>query len=364
MAGKTNTKYFRIEATGTTGRTQPGGSRTGTEAGKPKKRPLGDFLRLAHTLKGASRVCEAGLESRNVRHADRGWRSLPIEMAHEAIPQETPRIKYWHCWTTNCREGWRSLDTPSTEPQGEAPRPAGGRAFRNRASGKSKKMDRLLEGRLGSFRAASGAAAGTEQLGIAPTPRWRANLLDKTCSAANSRYRNQRGIGGWANGLKIPHKLQRISPHSLGAVLDAGPLSGQSRSHGGSGVHASSRCHQSPTGCCRHLLCFRLWRAGPFRDAANNPLHKESVVRIVRWRQIALERSTCLRGPCGNAPAATWFRKRCGSRPSSTRRNVLGCQGKRLRGRVELRVEQRGTRGFFLCHWTTGPWAIESGGSS
>jgi two-component system, chemotaxis family, sensor kinase CheA len=132
-------KYFRIEA-----RELLEGLNQAVlelERGGSRKEILGRLLRLAHTLKGASRVVkQPGIAE--CAHAIEDALA-PYREGHNVIPQE--RTNQVLGMLDAIAEKVASLDTPSTEPQREAPRPVGEEIFET-VRVEIEEMDRLLEG--------------------------------------------------------------------------------------------------------------------------------------------------------------------------------------------------------------------------
>src|SRR5260370_8077990 len=117
-------KYFRIEA-----RELLEGLNQAVlelERGGSRKEVLGRLLRLAHTLKGASRVVRQPGIAECAHAIEDAF--APYRDGHEAIPQE--RTNQVLALLDTIAGKVASLDTPSTEPQGQAPHPPGEDLFK------------------------------------------------------------------------------------------------------------------------------------------------------------------------------------------------------------------------------------------
>src|ERR1700728_2548070 len=132
-------KYFRIEA-----RELLEGLNQAVlelERGGSEKETLGSLLRLAHTLKGASRVVKQTVNAECAHAIEDAF--APFRDGHGAIPQErTDRALA--LLDTIAREV-ASLDAPSADSQAVAPRPVGEEIFES-VRVEIQEMDRLLEG--------------------------------------------------------------------------------------------------------------------------------------------------------------------------------------------------------------------------
>src|SRR5260370_26442536 len=118
-------KYFRIEAR----ELLEGLNRAvlELERGGNQKEVLGRLLRLAHTLKGASRVVKQSGIAECAHAIEDAF--APYRDGHEAVPQERTNQVLGLLDTITGKVA--SLDLSASEPQGETPRPPGREVFYN-----------------------------------------------------------------------------------------------------------------------------------------------------------------------------------------------------------------------------------------
>src|SRR5258706_3916516 len=132
-------KYFRIEA-----RELLEGLNQAVlelERGGNRKEILARLLRLAHTLKGASRVVKQPGIAESVHAIEDAFAAY--RDGHEVIPQERTNQVLGLLDTIAGKVA--SLEMTLAEPQGETPRPAGEELFET-VRVEIEEMDRLLEG--------------------------------------------------------------------------------------------------------------------------------------------------------------------------------------------------------------------------
>src|SRR5260370_29169680 len=132
-------KYFRIEAR----ELLEGLNEAVLELarGGSRKELLARLLRLAHTLKGASRVVKQPGIAECAHAIEEAF--APYRDGHEVIPQE--RINQVLGLRDTIAGKVASLDMSLAEPHGETPRPAGEELFET-VRVEIEEMDRLLEG--------------------------------------------------------------------------------------------------------------------------------------------------------------------------------------------------------------------------
>ncbi len=132
-------KYFRIEA----GELLEGLNQAvlELERGGSRKDVVGRLLRLAHTLKGASRVVKQPGIAECAHAIEDAF--APYRDGQEIIPQE--RTNQVLGLLDSIAGKVASLDKPAAEPQGDTPRPAGEELFET-VRVEIEEMDRLLEG--------------------------------------------------------------------------------------------------------------------------------------------------------------------------------------------------------------------------
>src|SRR5277367_473467 len=132
-------KYFRIEAR----ELLEGLNRSvlELERGGDRKEALARLLRLAHTLKGASRVVKQPGIAECAHALEDAF--APYRDAHEAIPQECTNQALGLLDTMAAKVA--ALDSSSAQPQTETPRPASEEIFET-VRVEVEEMDRLLEG--------------------------------------------------------------------------------------------------------------------------------------------------------------------------------------------------------------------------
>src|SRR5260370_14278994 len=184
-------KYFRIEA-----RELLEGLNQAVlelERGGNRKEILARFLRLAHTLKGASRVvkqlgiaeCAHAIEDAFAAYRD----------GHEVIPQERTNQVLGLLDTIAGKVA--SLEMTLAEPQGETPRPAGEELFET-VRVEIEEMDRLLQG---VSEASVQLRALRQELGTLDRARQLAgNLLDSVSLQLKIETNGNRWM---ANGSKV-----------------------------------------------------------------------------------------------------------------------------------------------------------------
>jgi two-component system chemotaxis sensor kinase CheA len=130
-------KYFRIEARELL--EGLGQAVLELERGGSRKEVLGRLLRLAHTLKGASRVVKQPEIAECAHSIEDAF--APYRDGNEVIPQERTNEVLELLDTIAARVA--ALDSPSAEPQRETSRPAGEEIFET-VRVEIEEMDRLL----------------------------------------------------------------------------------------------------------------------------------------------------------------------------------------------------------------------------
>ena len=318
-------KYFRIEA-----RELLEGLNQAVlelERGGSRKEALGRLLRLAHTLKGASRVVKQPGIAECAHAIEDAF--APYRDGHEVIPQE--RTNQVLALLDTIAERVASLDTPSTEPQREAPRPAGEELFET-VRVEIEEMDRLLEG---VSEASVQLRALRQELNNLDRARQIAsNLLDNVSLQLKIETNGDRWMG---NRSKIRTTAEDLRIH-LERV-------GRSLSVGVDQVEAEFTQVRDATNRLRLLPASSVFSSleRAVRDAAQS-LHKEvlfesfgganrldaHVLAALRDALLHVVRNAVAHGI--EHPQERLAAK------------------KAPQGRVELRVEQRGTRVVFLCH--------------
>jgi two-component system, chemotaxis family, sensor kinase CheA len=318
-------RYFRIEArelleglNQAVLELERGG--TGTEA-------LGRLLRLAHTLKGASRVVkQPGIAE--CAHAIEDV-FAPYRNGHEAIPQEhTDRVLGL---LDTIATQVASLDGPSAEAQAETSRPAGEEIFET-VRVEIEEMDRLLEGvseasvQLKALRRELDTLDSARQLA--------ANLLDKVSLPLRDATDGNQWMG---NGSKVRTIAEDLRTHleRIGRNLVTGIDS----------VEVEFAQVRDATNRLRLLPAASVFSPleRAVRDAAQS-LHKEVVfdsfggANRLDAHVLAAIRAALLH-VVRNAVAH-----------GIEHREERLAANKPAEGRVQLRVEQHGSRVTFLCH--------------
>lgn len=318
-------KYFRIEA-----RELLEGLNQAVlelERGGSRAEILGRLLRLAHTLKGASRVVkQPGLAE--CAHAIEDA-FAPYRDGHDVIPQE--RTNQVLGLLDTIAEKVASLDSASPKPQTEAARPGGDEVFET-VRVELEEMDRLLEGvseasvQLRTLRRELDTLGRARQLA--------GNLLDNLSLQFKSETNCDRWTG---NGSKV-----RTTAEDLRTCLER---LGRNLSTGVDQVEVEFAQVRDATNRLRLLPASTVFSSleRAVRDAAQS-LHKEVLFESFGGANrldahvLAAMRDALLH-VVRNAVAH-------GIEHPKERLALK----KPAQGRVELRVEQRGTRVAFLCH--------------
>jgi two-component system chemotaxis sensor kinase CheA len=318
-------KYFRIEA-----RELLEGLNQAVlelERGGSRKDVLGRLLRLAHTLKGASRVVKQSGIAECAHAIEDAF--APFRDGREAIPQEHTNQVLGLLDTMAGKVA--SLDEPAAEPQGETPRPAGEEFFET-VRVEIEEMDRLLEGvseasvQLRALRQELGALDHVRQLA--------GNLLDSVSLQLKIETNGNRGPGNTSRLRTMAEDL-RSHLERLGRNLSIG--ADQVEVEFGQVRDATNRLRLLPAA----TVFSSMERA--VRDAAQS-LHKNvlfessgganrldaHVLAALRDALLHVVRNAVAHG-------IEHPQERLASK-------------KPAQGRVELHVEQRGTRVAFLCH--------------
>src|SRR5882757_5448293 len=323
--GKDQYKYFRIEA-----RELLEGLNQAVlelERGGNRKEILARLLRLAHRLKGASRVVkQLGIAecAHAVEDAFAGYRD-----GHEVIPQEHTNQVLGLLDTIAGKVA--SLEMTLAEPQGETPRPAGEELFET-VRVEIEEMDRLLEG---VSEASVQLRALRQELNNLDRARQMAsNLLDNVSLQLKIETNGDRWMGN-ASKIRTMAEDLRTNVERLGRNLSIGL--DQVEAEFAQVRDATNRLRLLPAA----TVFSSLERA--VRDAAQS-LHKEvlfesfgganrldaHVLAALRDALLHVVRNAVAHGI--EHPQERLAAK------------------KAPQGRVELRVEQRGTRVVFLCH--------------
>src|SRR5882757_1242155 len=323
--GKDQYKYFRIEA-----RELLEGLNQAVlelERGGNRKEILARLLRLAHRLKGASRVVkQLGIAecAHAVEDAFAGYRD-----GHEVIPQEHTNQVLGLLDTIAGKVA--SLEMTLAEPQGETSRPAGEELFET-VRVEIEEMDRLLEG---VSEASVQLRALRQELGTLDRARQLAgNLLDSVSLQLKIETNGNRWMGNTSKVRTLAEDL-RTNVERLGRNLSIGL--DQVEAEFAQVRDATNRLRLLPAA----TVFSSLERA--VRDAAQS-LHKEvmfesfgganrldaHVLAALRDALLHVVRNAVAHG-------IEHPQERLASK-------------KPAQGRVELRVEQRGTRVAFLCH--------------
>src|SRR5712691_3431941 len=318
-------KYFRIEA-----RELLEGLNQAVlelERGSGGKDLVGRLLRLAHTLKGASRVVkQPGIAE--LAHAIEGV-FAPYRDERGAIPQESTNQVLGLLDTIAAKVA--SLDAPIAEPRREKPQPPAEEIFET-VRVEIEEMDRLLEGvseafvQLGALRRVADALDRARQLA--------GNLLDSVSLQQKIETDGNRWIG---NSSKVRTVAEDLRTHleRLGRDLST-------RIDQVEGEFAQVR---DATNSLRLLPAANVFSSleRAVRDAAQS-LHKEVMFEAFGGtNRLDAHVLTALRDALlhvvRNAVAH-------GIEHSQER---LAAK-KPAQGRVELRVEQRGTRVAVVCN--------------
>src|SRR5713101_21098 len=318
-------KYFRIEA-----RELLEGLNQAVlelERGGSRKEVLGRLLRLAHTLKGASRVVKQPGIAECAHAIEDAF--APYRDGHEVIPQERTNQVLGLLDTIAGKVA--SLDMSLEEAQGETPRPAGEELFETLRV-EIEEMDRLLEG---VSEASVQLRALRRELDTLDRARQRAgNLLDSVSLQLKIETNGNRWMG---NGSKV-----RTTAEDLRTYLER---LGRNLSIGVDQVEAEFTQVRDATNRLRLLPAANVFSSleRAVRDAARS-LHKEVMFEAFGGtNRLDAHVLTALRDALlhvvRNAVAH-------GIEHSQER---LAAK-KPAQGRVELRVEQRGTRVAVVCH--------------
>src|SRR6266852_3306874 len=297
------------------------------ERGGSRKEVLGRLLRLAHTLKGASRVVkQSGIAE--CAHAIEDAFS-PYRDGHEVIPQERTNQVLGLLDTIAGKVA--SLDMSLAELRGETPRPAGEELFET-VRVEIEEMDRLLEGvseasvQLRALRQEFDTLDRARQLA--------GNLLDSVSMQVKVETNGNRWMG---NNSKV-----RTTAEDLRTCLER---LGRNLSIGVDQVEAEFTQVRDAANRLRLLPASSVFSSleRAVRDAAQS-LHKEvlfeslgganrldaHVLAALRDALLHVVRNAVAHG-------IEYPQERLSAK-------------KPAQGRVELRVEQRGTRVAFLCH--------------
>ncbi len=317
-------KYFRIEA-----RELLEGLNQAVlelERGGSRKEVLGRLLRLAHTLKGASRVVKQPTIAELAHAIEDAF--TPYRDGHEVIPQE--RTNQVLGLLDTIAEKVASLDSLSPKPQAEAPRPGGDEIFET-VRVELDEMDRLLEGvseasvQLRALRREVDTLDRARQLA--------GSLLDSVSLQLKTETNGNRWVG---NGSKLRTTAEDLRTHleRLGRNLSTGVDQVEAEF---AQVHdATNRLRLLPAATAFSSL------ERAVRDAAQS-LHKQVIFESFGGANrldahvLAAMRDALLH-VLRNAVAH-------GIEQPQERLAIK----KPTQGRVELRVEQRGTRVAFLC---------------
>jgi two-component system chemotaxis sensor kinase CheA len=317
-------KYFRIEARELLDGL--GQAVLELERGGNRKEVIGRLLRLAHTLKGASRVVKQpgiaelahAIEDAFARHRD-GSDPIPREFTDQALGLlDAIAAKV------------TSLDAPSTEPLRETPRPASEEIFET-VRVEIEEIDRLLEGV--SEAAVQLRALRREQDTLDRARQLAGNLLDSVSLQLKIGTNGNRWTG---NGSKIRAKAEDLRMHleSLGRNLSTGM--DQVEMEFAQVRDAANRLRLLPVA----TVFSSLERA--VRDAAQS-LHKE-----VLFASFGGENRLDAQVLAGLRGALLHVVRNAVAHGVEHPRERLAA-GKPVQGRVELRVERRGARVAFLC---------------
>jgi len=317
-------KYFRIEARELL--EGLGQAVLELERGGNDKDVVGRLLRLAHTLKGASRVVkQPGIAE--LAHAIEDA-FAPFRYGRDPIPQERTNQALGLLDTIAAKVA--SLDTPTAEPEKEASRPAVEGVFET-VRVDIEEMDTLLEGV--SEAAVQLRALRRELENLDRARQLASNLLDNVSLQLKTEPNGNRPIGNASKVRTIADDL-RAQLERLGRSLAAGV--DQAEAEFAQVRDATNRLRLLPAA----TVFPSLERA--VRDAAQS-LHKEvifessgganrldaHVLAALRDALLHVVRNAVAHGI--ELPQE----RLAGKKP--------------VQGRVTLRVEQRGSRVVFLC---------------
>src|SRR6266852_236869 len=317
-------KYFRIEA-----RELLEGLNQGVlelERGGSQKEVLARLLRLAHTLKGASRVVKQPGIAECAHAIEDAF--APYRDGHELIPRERTNQVLGQLDTIAGKVA--SLDTSPAELQAEAPRQAGEEVFETFRV-EIEEMDRLLEGvseasvQLRALRQEFDTLDRARQLA--------GSLVDSVSQQLKVETNENRWTG---NGSKV-----RTTAEDLRTYLER---LGRNLAVGVDQVEAEFAQVRDATNRLRLLPASSVFSSleRAVRDAAQS-LHKEVSFEAV--------------GGANRLDAHVLAALRVGLLHVVRNAVAHGIEHpqerlaakKRPQGRVELRVEQRGTRVSSLC---------------
>jgi two-component system chemotaxis sensor kinase CheA len=317
-------KYFRIEA-----RELLEGLNQAVlelERGGSRKEVVSRFLRLAHTLKGASRVVKQPGIAELAHTIEDAF--APYRDGSDPIPQE--RTDQVLGLLDAIAAKVASLDTPSTEPRKETPRPAGEEIFET-VRVEIEEMDRLLEGI--SEASVQLRALRREQDTLDRSRQLAGNLLDNVSLQLKIETNGNRWMG---NGSKVRATTEDLRAHleSLGRNLATGI--DQVEMEFAQVRDAANRLRLLPVS----TVFSSLERA--VRDAAQS-LHKE-----VLFESFGGENRLDAQVLAGLRGALLHVVRNAVAHGVEHPQERLAAK-KPVQGRVELRVERRGTRVAFLC---------------
>src|SRR5258708_1723724 len=318
-------KYFRIEA-----RELLEGLNQAVlelERGGSRKEVLARLLRLAHTLKGASRVVKQPGIAECAHAIEEVF--APYRDGHEVISQE--RINQVLGLVDSIAGKVADLDRSLADPQGETPRPAGEELFET-VRVEIEEMDMLVEG---VSEASVQLRALRQELDTLDRARQLAgNLLD--CVSLQLKIETN-GNRWMDNGSKV-----RTTAEDLRTYLER---LGRNLSIGLDQVEAEFAQVRDATNRLRLLPAATVFSSleRAVRDAAQS-LHKEV---MFEWfggaNRLDAHVLAALRD------ALLHVVRNAVAHGIEHPQERLAAK-KQPRGRVELRVEQRGTRVAFLCH--------------
>src|SRR6266436_1309435 len=318
-------KYFRIEARELLEALNQ--AVLELERGGSRKQALGRLLRLVHTLKGASRVVKQPGIAECAHAIEDAF--APYRDGREVIPQEHTNQVLGLLDTIAGKVA--SLDKPAAEPQGETSRPAGEDLFET-VRVEIEEMDRLLEG---VSEASVQSRALRQELGTLDRARQLAsNLLDIVSLQLKIETNGNRWMGNTSKVRTMAEDL-RTNVERLGRNLSIGL--DQVEAEFAQVRDATNRLRLLPAA----TVFSSLERA--VRDAAQS-LHKEV---MFEWfggaNRLDAHVLAALRD------ALLHVVRNAVAHGIEHPQERLAAK-KAPQGRVELRVEQRGTRVVFLCH--------------
>ena len=318
-------KYFRIEA-----RELLEGLNQAVlelERGGNRREVLGQLLRLTHTLKGAARVVkQAGIAE--CAHAIEDA-FTPYRDGHDVIPQE--RTNQVLGLLDRIAEKVASLDTSPPEQHGETPRPAGEDLFAT-VRVEIEEMDRLLEG---VSEASVQLRALRQELDTLDRVRQLAgNLLDSVSLQLKNETNGNRWMG---NGSKVRTMAEDLRTYLERLARNLSIGVDQVEAEFAQVCDATNRLRLLPAAA----VFSSLERA--VRDAAQS-LHKDVVFESFGGaNRLDAHVLAALRD------ALLHVVRNAVAHGIEHPQERLAAK-KRPQGRIELRVEQRGTRVAFLCH--------------